>query len=307
MFTVKFMDVFAKTAERRIDETSPEIRFMQAICSGDAKAEDFFNETAVYGQQVFLDAPNGRFHGVKEIQRFCDTWLSDFKAAEATVYPVVQTVAGGKAVCEMEIWFSLQNGGVQRVPMTVFADLASSTMMEGMRVYFFFKFMEGCPVYRRPIFRPTRNKWADPWLMNGVMRFYYEQLHNFRTEEALENIVDMCSDDITYGGYRPEEEEPLFTGKDAIRKVYSDTLKNCPHNNYVRFETFTDNGLTLAVEWTIVVRQSALKDGFVSFAGCAMYERDDEGKLCSIRINDNAGYDYGMDLNSIPSHDMFID
>ena len=148
MFTVKFMDVYAKTAPRSIDETSPEIRFMQAICRGDAQAADFFNETTVYGQQVFLDAPHGRYHGVAEIQRFCDTWLSDFKASGATVYPVVQTVAGGKAICEMEIWFELLSGGVQRVPMTVFSDLSSSRMMEGMRIYFFFKFMDGCPVYR---------------------------------------------------------------------------------------------------------------------------------------------------------------
>ena len=305
MFTVRFREVYSRK-QRIINEKSPEILFMKGICTGNAKAEEYFTETTMYRQRTFLDAPNGRFEGLAGIQQFADRWLDDFQAKDATVYPVIQTVANGRAVTEMEVWFNLKNGESKRVPMVVFADLMTKTIIEGMRIYFFFKFLPNAVAYRKPIFRPSLNKPANPVLMTGVMRYYYEQLHNFRPE-ALDNIMDMCSDHILYGGYRPDEEEPLAEGKKDLRKAYEGICKMIPHKKYIRFETFTDDGLNMAVEWTIVARQSALAEGEVSVAGCAMYERDEDGKMGSIRICDNVGYDLGIDLNSIPQSDMFID
>ena len=306
MYTVKFKETYSN-GQRPINEESPEIVFMREACKGSVRASDYFDDYTVYRQKVFLDSPNGRFEGVAGIQDFADRWLDDFEATGATVYPVIQTVANGRSVTEMEVWFELSGGGVKRVPMVVFADLVNASRMEGMRIYFFFKFLKNCIAYRKPIFRPGRNHWCEPVLMTGVMRYYYEQLHNFRTEEAVENIVAMCSEGIYYGGYRPEEEEPLYQGRDAVRNIYADICTKCPGDQYVRFETFTDDNLNMAVEWTTVVRQSALAKGYVSFGGCAMYGRDDEGLLSSIRICDNFGYEMGIDLNSVPASEIFVD
>jgi hypothetical protein len=176
-----------------------------------------------------------------------------------------------------------------------------------MRIYFFFKFLDGAVAYRKPIYRPRFMSWCEPPLLTGVVRYYYEQLHNFREAEALENIVNMCTDDVLYGGYRPDEEEPLYQGKEDLRRVYEGICANSPHKTYVRFETISDDGVICAVEWTGVVRAAGLASGIPSICGCAMYERDEDGRLASIRINDNAGYDLGFDINLIPSSDTFVD
>lgn len=293
-----------------IDESAPEIRFMRHIGKGKCLVGEYFDEVTVYRDPVYVDAPNGRFAGLKEIQRFADCWLADFAAAEAEVYPVIQTVAGGRSVTEMEVWFHLENGeGTKRVPMTVFADLSSGNKMEGMRIYYFFKFLPGATAYRIPVFRPNVMKPAEPVLMTGVMRYYYEQLHNFRREEALENIMEMLTEDCRYGGYRPDEDEPLAIGKEAVRVHYEEICSNVPAKNYIRFETIVDDGLRMAAEWTSVVTREGRKAGKMTFCGCAVYDREktDTGKLRSIRINDNAGYDFGVDLNAIPEWDNFVD
>jgi hypothetical protein len=306
MYTVTFKDEYSKK-ERKIDHNSPEIRFMKSICGPETNAGDFFNETTSYKKQVFLDAPNGHFDGVNGINEFAGKWLADFEATHAEVYPVIQTVANGRAVTEMEVWFYSGSRIINKVPMAVFADLIGRGRMEGMRIYYFFKFLKGAIAYRKPIYRPRFNNWCEPGLLTGSVRYYYEQLHNFRKDEALNNIVDMSSNDILYGGYRPAEEEPLFKGKGELRKVYEGICANCPHKTYVRFETIADDGVNCATEWTIVVTKKGLAEGDVSFAGCAIYERDEEGRLCSIRICDNAGYDMGLDLNSIPASDIYVE
>jgi hypothetical protein len=312
MFVTHFKEEYSKN-NYKVDPNTLDLQFLRDICdadkvlSGKFDAGKYFNETTIYKKQVFLDAPNGRFEGIAGINEFAQKWLADFKAKKAEVYPVIQTIANGRICNELELWFYRTDGEVRKVPMTIFSDPIGEDKLEGMRIYFFFKFLDGAKAYRRPIFRPRFASWAEPPIMTGVVRYYYEQLHNFRSAEAIDNIVEMCTDDVHYGGYRPDADEPLFIGKEAIRKVYDGTMINCPYNNYVRFETFCDDGVTCCVEWTIVVRKEALKDGFINFAGCAMYERARDGKLYSIRINDNAGYDPGIDRNSIPDSDWFID
>lgn len=308
MQTIHFRESY-KDLSVNIDENSPEIRFMRCIGGGGCDAADYFYPVTVYRDTVFLDAPNGRFTGLAEIGRFAAGWLKDFEASKAEVYPVIQTKAGGRSVTEMEVWFHLEEGGIKRVPMTVFADLAAGGKMEGMRIYYFFKFLPGAVAYRPPVFRPGVKKPTEPVLMTGVMRYYYEQLHNFRTGEALENIMDMLTQDCRYGGYRPEEDEPLAVGKEAIRVHYEDICQNVPAKNYIRFETIVDDGMRMAAEWTSVVTREGRKDGRMTFCGCAVYDRDEKetGKLGSIRINDNAGYDFGIDRNAIPEWDNFVD
>ena len=304
--TVSFLENY-KHLSHGIDENAPEVRFMKYIGKGGREVETFFNETTIYRDTVYLDAPNGRFESLKGISKFAQTWLDDFEALEAEVHPVIQTIANGRSVTEMEVWFQLKDGsGIRRVPMTVFADLAPYNKMEGMRIYYFFKFLPGAVAYRIPVFKPRIMKPTEPVLMTGVMRYYYEQLHNYR-KEALDNIMEMLSDDCIYGGYRPQEDEPIARGKAEIRKHYEGICREVPHLNYVRFETIVDDGSRMAVEWTSIVTQKGRVDGRTSFCGCAIYDRSADGKLSSIRINDNAGYDPGIDVNSINDWNNYID
>jgi hypothetical protein len=306
MLTVHFKDEYSKN-NYRVDPNTLDLQFLRGVCAGEGDAKKYFNELTLCKKPVFLDAPNGRFEGTAGIDRFAKNWLKDFGATKAEIHPVIQTIAGGHICNELEVHFHIAGGGVSKVPMTVFSDPIGEDKLEGMRIYFFYQFLPGSIPYRRPIFRPVVNGWTSPAVMSGVVRYYYEQLHNYRSAEAVDNIVAMCVDDVRYGGYRPDEAEPLFIGKEALRKVYDGTMVNVPWNNYVRFETFCDDGITCCVEWTTIVRKTALKDGFFNFAGCAMYERARDGRLYSIRINDNAGYEPGIDRNTIPDSDWFID
>lgn len=309
MQTIHFKESY-QDMTNHIDENMPEIRFLRHISKGQCRVDEYFEEMTVYKDPVYVDAPNGRFTGLKEITQFADRWLADFEAQEAEICPVIQTVGGGRSVTEMEVLFRLKDGGsIKRVPMTVFADMAPGNKMEGMRIYYFFKFPPGATAYRSPVFRPGVMKPAEPVLMTGVMRYYYEQLHNYRREEALENIMGMLTDDCRYGGYRPHEDEPLAVGKEAIRVHYEDICSNVPHNNYIRFETIVDDGMRMAAEWTSVVTREGRAAGKMTFCGCAIYDRDekDGARIRSIRINDNAGYDFGVDLNGIPEWDNFVD
>ena len=309
MKTVHFKESY-QDMTRNIDENAPEIRFMRHICKGGHSVEKYFNTITVYRDPVYIDTPNGRFVGMGEIAGFAKKWLADFKAVSAEVYPVIQTVAGGRSVTEMEIHFHLEKGEeTERVPITVFADFAGLNKMEGLRIYYFYQFLPGAVAYRPPVFRPNVMKPAEPALMTGVMRYYYEQLHNFRKDEALENIMDMMTEDCRYGGYRPDEEEPLAVGKDKIRRHYEDICSAVPHLNYIRFETIVDDGKRMAAEWTSIVTRAGSTAGRMTFCGCAVYDRDEKnpGKLSSIRINDNAGYDFGIDLNAIPTWDNFAE
>jgi hypothetical protein len=306
MFTTDFRDVYSKN-NYRIDEHSLDLQFLRDVGAGNMTAEKYFNETTSYRQRVFLDSPTGRFEGVNAINEFAKSFVKEFGAIKAEIYPVIQTIAAGRICTEMEIWFYQTDGQINKVPTTVFSDLIGMDKLEGMRIYFFYQYLKGSVAYRRPIYRPRDTKPATPWLMTGVVRFYYEQLHNWRTEEAIANIVEMCTDDVMYGGYHPVEIEPVLIGKEKIREEYSKTCINVPANNYVRFETFCDDGITCCVEWSIIPRKPAIAKGFYCFAGCAMYERAKDGKLFSIRINDNAGFPPGIDLNSIPQSDWYID
>lgn len=306
MFTVHFQETYHGISE--LNENSPEILFMKQIAAGKTDVENYFNPTTIYRDIVYLDAPNGRFEGIEEIKRFAGKWLSDFHAVKAEVHPVIQTVANGRSVTEMEVWFtSGEDGEILRVPMTVFADLAPYNKMEGMRIYYFYKFLPDAVAYRTPVFRPNVMKPTEPVLMTGVMRYYYEQLHNFRTSEAVASILEMITEDCRYGGYRPDEEEPIAFGKEQIRIHYKDICSYIPSKAYIRFETITDDGKRMAVEWTAVITREGRAEGRMSFCGCAVYDRDNTGKLSSIRINDNAGYDFGIDLNSIPVWNNFVE
>lgn len=305
MYTVHFKDVYG-ALNVPIREDSPEIRFMRHICSGGKDVDSYFNETTIYRHKTFIDAPSGHYEGFREMEQFSEEWLKLFHASDAEVYPVIQTVSGGRSATEMEIWFRLNGEVINKVPVTVFGDLAPGNKLEGLRIYYFFKFQPGAVSYRPPIFRPGVNKPTESALMTGVMRYYYEQLHNYRYEESFANMKGMIAKDCIYGGYRPDEEEPMSFGRDAIAEHYKGICMVNPDLAYIRFETIVDDGIRMAVEWTGIPTKEGLKKGFISIAGCAVYDRNSDGELASIRINDNTGFDLGVDPSSIPAWNNFI-
>lgn len=116
----------------------------------------------------------------------------------------------------------------------------------------------------------------------------------------------MASDDVHYGGYRPEEIEPIVVGREGFRKVYSGICSGIPRTQYIRFETITDDGITCAVEWTSIMRRCGWDGGCVCQGGMASYERDADGNLSSVRICDNLGFEKEIDRRTVLMEEQFI-
>ena len=134
------------TATTPINSNSPEIRFLEHISSGGQDVESFFLPKTSSGRDIAVYAPNGEFVGIDAVRVFAKQWLLYPGAEKATIHPVIQTVAGGRSVTEMEVWFTLADGSVYKVPMAVFADLAPDNKLWGLRIYYFFN---GSQAHRR--------------------------------------------------------------------------------------------------------------------------------------------------------------
>ena len=68
----------------------------------------------------------------------------------------------------------------------------------------------------------------------------------------------------------------------------------------MRYETVIDDGKTCVLEWVhIVSRDGREERNRIALSGIAAYERGDDGKLCSIRISDYAGYENTIDWSQL--------
>jgi hypothetical protein len=294
--------------DHTFDENSQELRFLRHICSGGAEIKDFFHEKTAGHRDVCLHTPDGEYCGIEEIRRFSKNWLAKVGATSAEVHPVIQTIAGGRSVSEVEVWFQTGEDEPLKIPMAVFGDVGIHNKLEGMRIYYFYQWIPGTPAYNRPIFRPMHNRPTANALMAGVIRHYYEELHNPYTPQALENIIAMTAENVRFGGYRPLEVKPHLLGIEKFSEKYrGDTTRLIPGDFYIRFETITDDGENCLVEWTSIVRKHALSQGTVSQAGMAAYERNEDGKLASVRICDNFGFEKDIDYSLVLPENLFID
>lgn len=306
MLTTVFLDQIKRTKE--IDEGSPELIFLKAVCAGDRDIRECFANSTASGRSVVLDAPNGRYEGRDAIQAYANNWFAMASATSAEVHPVVQTKAGNRSVSEVEIWFYHGDALINRIPMAVHVDLSVDRKITGMRLYYFYKYIEGTSAYRKPIFKPQFNAMASTATMTDIIRYYYEQLHNPVSHEACKRIVDMAADDIFFGGYRPSEyQEPCMCKDEAFVAHYKEITGFIPSQQYIRFETIVDDGTTCVVEWTSIITKAGLEAGAVSQAGMAAYDRNEAGKLSSIRICDNLGYEEAINRAMISPKDMYVD
>ncbi len=307
MYHSKFLETHAPL-KNPCDTNSIEYRFLTDLLAGDIDISKYMNEKTFSGRKAHVYTPYERYEGFKEIKEFASDFRKRLGAVgKIEIKPVAQTIANGRICLEAEFWIDSGEEETKNIPMSWFFDIGLDNKIEGVRLYYFFKWVEGTPAYFRPYFKPSANKPADPHLMTGIIRYYYEQLHNFVPKDALANILSMFDDDIMFGALRPIEYHPPRIGIEAMRLKYSHTTSIIPGDVYIRFETITDDGVNCATEWVSIVRQHALKDGIVSMSGMASYQRGADGKIISVRILDNFGYEADIDLSTVLPEDNFVD
>ena len=289
-----------------IKEDSPEILLMRFVCAGETEqACRLFGDRKQFGGLPAVDAPYGRFEGAEGIRRFASGWLERFQAQTARVEPVCQTRAGGRSVTEMDVCFEA-DGAVEEVPMFVVGDLREEGMMDEVRIYCNFTRVPGLTPYRKPIFRSAHLEMGDPNLLTGAFREYYEALHHVPKLD-VERIIASMGDECVFGGYEPvteetkAEEEAAPMDRETLTRIYTDMSNHIPRWVGMRYETLTDNGITAVIEWQHIVTDMGVEEaGRVCMSAISAYSRGRDGRLCSIRICDYAGFERTIDWSKTP-------
>ena len=305
-------------------EDSPEILLMRYICDRQAdKACGLFEETKLFGGLPVIDAPYGRFEGLNEIRKFADGFLARFGAVSAKIEPVCQTRSGGRSVTEMNVCFVIE-GMIEQVAMFVVADLRERGLLDEVRMYCNFSHIPGQTPYRKPIFKTAHLEMGDPNLMTGSVKEYYEALHHVPKVD-VEKIVASMGDDCVFGGYEPrpkelwrndpaegyawdaaapdeeEQEEPAPMDRETLTAIYSGMSDHIPRWVGMRYETLIDNGITGVIEWQHIVTDLGVEEaGRVCMSAISAYSRGKDGRLCSIRICDYAGFERTIDWTKTP-------
>ena len=274
-----------------IRKDSPELLFMEAVCRGDWKgAQSFFREEKLFTKRkCAVDAPYGRYEGLEGIREFVSSWLHVFHAQSATLSPVIQTIAGGRAALEAAVFFAV-DGEINQVPMFIIGDFRGKDTLEEVRIYTHCSFVPGLQAYRKPMFRSAHREAGDPDLLTGAPREYYLALHHCPSVD-VDRIMGCISEDCVFGGYEKWGDRGTRNRED-IRLAYEKMKTYIPRCVGMRYETIIDDGRTCVIEWVHIVSRSGREElGRIALSGIAAYERDAEGLLCSIRISDYAGWE----------------
>lgn len=284
------------TTRKPIDMQSTELRFMKAVCAGNAEAaEAFFADTRQFDPDApFVDAPHGRYTGKKEIGRFAKEWLGSFSSDRSEILPVVQTKAGGRSVTEMIVSFFKGNELTYEIPMLIVGDLRVGGLLDGARLYFHFQQAPGFSAYRPPIFQSQHLTVQEPHLLTGAPRAYLEAIHH---EPAIDipKVLEVFADGCCFGGF--VKDQPIIRGsRDELKKAYEHMSTYIPKWLNIRFETVIDDGITCVIEWVHVITRAGREEGNrLCESGVAVYERNEEGKLGGIRICDYAHCEHLID------------
>ena len=288
--------------QRPILATSPELKFMYAICNQDLDtALNLFEEKKLFGNvPSAVDAPYGRFEGLEGIREFAEGWLSVFKAQRAFVTPFIQTRANGRSVTELVVNFVIE-GAITQVPMFVVGDLRTQDTLDEVRIYCHHTYVPGLQAYRKPIFKSAHLEMGDPGLLTGAVREYYEALHHVPCVD-VERILACMSPNCKFGGYEPSDaRHTTAETPETIREKFELMAQYIPRCVGMRYETIIDDGITCVIEWVHIVSRAGQEErARIAISGISAYERGEDGLLCGIRICDYAGYERTIDWTKTP-------
>jgi len=284
-------------SSRKIDSSSPELRFMEAVCAGRVDdAVSFFRETKLFwDEKPAINVPYGRFEGLEGIREFAEGFVARFNADAAFITPVAQTKANGRAASEFVVNF-IVDGEIEEVPMFLVADLRTADLLEDVRIYTHFTFVPGLQAYRAPVFPVAHREMGDPGLLTGAMRAYYECLHHVPYVD-VDRICKVFGEGCQFGGYEPWGMEP---NHGDLRQSFEHMATYIPSKVAMRYETIVDDGKTCVIEWVHIISRRGREDlARVAMSGCSAYERGEDGRLSAIRITDYAGWERTIDWSKL--------
>ena len=285
----------------KINASSPEVLFMNAVCEGRVEdALSFFEDKKLFGnEKSAVDTPYGRFEGLDRIKAFAEGFLNRFEAQSAFVTPVIQTTANGRTVLEAVINFVV-DGEINQVPMFIVGDFRTLSTLDEVRLYCHYTFVPNLQAYRKPIFKSAYKEVGDPGLLTGAVREYYDALHHCPAVD-VDRILETMGDGCIFGGYEKwgNEAKPR-TDREGLRAEYINMSKYIPRCVGMRYETIIDDGVNCCIEWVHIVSRAGREERQrIALSGISSYERGADGKLCSIRISDYAGSEHTIEWDKV--------
>ena len=291
---------YFRNPRKGLNLCSPEVRLMYAVCAGDEEAAaGLFEDTLQFsGEPSALDAPHGRFEGREGVRRFVRQWHASFGADRTELDPVVQTRAGGRSVLEFAVDFYRSGALFMQFPMIIVGDLRGMDKLDGARLYFHFAQAPGFSPYRRPIFQSQHLTPCSAALLSGAVRAYFEALHRYPHGDA-ERLKALFSDHIVTGGYFPGDKGGILSAEESRAHAgrFADAVTSyIPLYLDIRPEVIVDDGITCVIEWVHVIhREGRERAHRLCESGISVYEREESGKLCSVRILDYANCEDQID------------
>lgn len=298
MKTSRFETLFGRG--HRILQDSPELRFMRLITDRQPEqAVALFPETRRHGEgPVRVETPFGSYHGRNAIARMAHGWYDVFHGQWAALVPVTQIRAGSRSATEFVLHYGTDDGQEHAVPMAVVGELGREDSLDELRLYYNWEMIPDTPPYRPPIFPPKPDMTTRTEMLSGAVYDYFEYLHD--PNNAIVTYADkVFADRACFGGYEQKQQNDQFgpfDREDFVKTVMAPISSRLSRHIKLRMETIIDDGKICCVEWEQLVTKAGREElGRLSQPGIAFYERDDTGRIWSVRVIDYAGSEPHID------------
>lgn len=284
----------------RILQDSPELKFMRLITNEQPEAAAaLFADSRFHGEGLpGIETPYGSFHGQQAILEMARGWYSVFKAKRAVLVPVTQTQAGSRSVTEFVLHYTTEDNADHAVPMAAVGELGNTKMLDVLRLYYNWQMVPDTPPYRPPVFLPKPDLTTRTEMLSGAIYDYFRYLHD-PNGAIVTHASQVFADRACFGGYERKDQNDAFgpfPREDFVRTVMEPISARLSRHIRIRMETIIDDGKICCVEWEQLVTKAGREElQRLSQPGIAFYERDDTGRIWSMRVIDYAGSEQFID------------
>lgn len=284
-------------------QSSPELQFMRLITNGcPEEALALFHPVRRHGEGLpKVETPYDSFAGVQAIGEMTRGWYAVFGAERAVLVPVTQIRAGSRSVTEFVLHYETADREEHAVPMAVVGELADEHSLDELRLYYNWEMVPNTPPYRPPIFPPKSDLTTRTEMLSGAVYDYFKFLHD-PNGAIVTYASQVFADKACFGGYERKQQNDAFGPSDReefVRTVMAPISSRLSRHIHLRMETIIDDGKICCVEWEQLVTRAGREElDRLSQPGIAFYERDETGRIWSVRVIDYAGSERFIDWNT---------
>ncbi len=255
----------ARVQTRDAALADPAASYLQALSRGETR--DL--EAAWPGKVVVYDPRAGEIRGHHRLRRFIHDNHAWFDAHDARIERVASTCAGRRAVLELLVRLTVDDGEQVAWPIAVVAE-SPDDLSVVFRTYCSQWPVSGQRPVRAAILPP-----GDEGLADVVARF-----HSALDSGDAEAIVNAFAADGYYG--EPIGRHPVHHGAAELRDFFAERLRDGGIG--LQHCAVTDDGVRCALEYNCVRWGS---EDLAPQAGIGVYERRPDGLLAAARVYDD--------------------